>query len=147
MLKDVLLITHFIGLALGLGTGFAMMRLGASTKDMDAGERAKLMNRAMVLSKNGSMGLGLLLLSGLAMLWLGGGMALLRAAGWPFHVKLTLVVIAMGLVGAMQSAQARLRRSVTAAETQAVAAKLPRLGMATTFTTLLIVVMAVLAFH
>lgn len=147
MLKDLLLITHFIGLALGLGTGFSMMRLGASTKDLDPAERGKFMGRVLVLSKNGSIGLALLILSGLALFFTGGGMTLFRVAGWPFHTKITLVLILIGAFGVMQMNIAKLRKAAPGPEAQAIAGKLPKLGAVTTSLSLLIVVMAVLSFH
>lgn len=147
MVKDLLLITHFIGLALGLGTGFSMMRLGASTQDMDPVERGKLMTRVLVLSKNGSIGLLLLLLSGIAMFFKGGGMALFRAAGWPFHTKIALVLVLVVLTGMLQTSIAKLRKAASPADAQAIAARMPKLGMAMTTTSVIIVVMAVLAFH
>jgi hypothetical protein len=147
MLKDLLLVTHFIGLALGLGTGFAMMRLGAAAKDMDPAERGKFMSRILVLSKNGSWGLLLLIVSGLGLFWTGGKMALFRIAGWPFHVKLTGVIILIVLLGMMQMTIAKLRKAAPGADAAAIAARLPMIGAATTTTSLIVVVMAVMAFH
>ena len=68
-----LLFLHFIGLALGVGTSFAMLTLGAATKDLPSDERTKFMLRAGALRKNGSIGLALLILSGLALFMLQGG--------------------------------------------------------------------------
>lgn len=146
-MKDLLLVVHFVGLALGLGTGFAMMRLGASTKDLDPAERGKFMGRVLVLSKNGSWGLALLIASGLALFFTGGGMTLFRVAGWPFHTKLTLVAILIVAFGVMQMTIAKLRKAAPGPEAQAIAARLPKIGAVTTLTSLLIVVMAVLSFH
>ena len=38
-MRDMLLILHFIGLSMGLGTGFAMMALGLTTRDLTADGR------------------------------------------------------------------------------------------------------------
>jgi uncharacterized membrane protein len=146
-MKDLLLVVHFVGLALGLGTGFAMMRLGASARELDPAERGKFMGRVLVLSKNASWGLVLLVVSGVTLFFTGGGMTLLRTAGWPFHTKLTLVVVLIVLFGMMQMTIAKLRKAAPGPEAQAIAAKLPKIGAATTSTSLLIVTMAVLSFH
>lgn len=146
-MKDILLIVHFVGLSLGLGTGFSMMRLGAAAKDLDPAERGKFMSKVLTLSKNSAWGLVLLLASGIAMFFMGGGTALFRVAGWPFHTKLTLVVVLIGIFGAMQMTIAKLRKAAPGPDAQAIAARLPKLGAAATSTSLLIVVMAVLSFH
>ena len=59
MLYLSLLFLHFLGLALGVGTSFAMLRLGAATRELSQEERVKFMLRASEVAKNGSAGLGL----------------------------------------------------------------------------------------
>ena len=78
MLYLSLLFLHFIGLALGLGTSFAMLTLGAAARELSPEERGKFMLRVGALRKNGSAGLGLLILSGLAMFILRGPLEMLR---------------------------------------------------------------------
>ncbi|HEX2881905.1 MAG TPA: hypothetical protein VHO25_20430 [Polyangiaceae bacterium] len=139
----VLLILHFIGLALGVGTGFAMMALGKASADMSPEERTKFMLRASVLSKNGSIGLGLLILSGLGMLVDRGFGPVFKLGGGLFHAKLTLVVIMAGLLGYMQATLKKARE----AGGGPLMAKLPKLGGAMLMLGLAVIVLAVLAFE
>jgi uncharacterized membrane protein len=139
----VLLILHFVGLALGVGTGFAMMALGKASAELPAEERTKFMLRAAVLSKNGSVGLALLILSGIGMLLVRGVGATFQAGGGLFHAKLTLVVIMAGLLGYMQATLKKARE----AGGGPLMAKLPKLGGAMLMLGLAVIVLAVLAFE
>jgi hypothetical protein len=143
MVFDILLFLHFIGLALGVGTSFSMMRLGAATKDMPADERAKFFLRAFALSKNGSLGLGLLILTGIGMWSIKGWGVVMQVGGGMFHAKLTLVVILAGLIGYSQVLIKKARQ----ANGGPVMAKIPKVGMAILATGVLIVLFAVLSFH
>jgi uncharacterized membrane protein len=133
---------HFIGLALGVGTSFAMLRLGASTRDLPPDERGKFMLRAGALSKNGSYGLALLLLTGLAMFILRGPKAVFVWGGGAFHLKLTLVVILCGLFGYLQV----LTKKVRLAGGGPLMAKLPKLSMIMLAVSVATVASAVAAF-
>jgi len=64
-MRETMLIFHFIGLAMGLGTGFAHAFLGSITSKMTAEEATKLRLQSLVLSKMGNIGIVLLLISGL----------------------------------------------------------------------------------
>jgi uncharacterized membrane protein len=141
-MHETLLITHFIGLALGLGTSFAMFTLGIAAKDLDGPERGKFLLRASALSKNGSIGLLLLILSGLGIVFQRGGFGAVMAwGGGAFHAKLALVVVLCGIVGAMQVTMKKVRGGNTAAM-----ARLPMLGRIGLLTSVTIVVLAVVAF-
>ncbi|MDF3071562.1 MAG: hypothetical protein K0R38_7163 [Polyangiaceae bacterium] len=87
---------HFVGLALGVGTSFAVLALGAASRDLAPEERTKFLLRAAVLRKNGSYGLALLLLTGIAMFVLRGPAETMRWGGGFLHLKLTLVVLLCG---------------------------------------------------
>jgi hypothetical protein len=139
----VLLILHFIGLAMGVGTSFAAMALGISAKDLEPAERGKFMLRAgPAVAKNGSIGLALLLISGIGM-WLTRGVSEVMAWGGPaFHAKLTLIVILIGLFGYMQVLQKKAREGGG----PAVMAKMPKVGGAMLLLGVSIIVCAVLAF-
>src|SRR5689334_1641824 len=63
-MRDLMLITHFIGLTMSLGTGFANLFLGMAASKLEPAERGKFMSNTMVLMRMGHTGLGLLLLSG-----------------------------------------------------------------------------------
>lgn len=141
-MNSTLFFFHMVGLALGLGTSFAMMTLGMALKDADPEERGKFMMKALVLSKNGAIGLGLLLISGLAML----GMRFelyFSAGGAAFVIKLVLVVVLIGLFGAMQMKIRQVRNEGPGSQM----ASIPKLGRLMLATTLLITAFAVAAFH
>jgi uncharacterized membrane protein len=139
---QTLLVFHFLGLALGVGTGFAMMALGKASEDLPTEERTKFMLRAMVLSKNGSIGLLLLILSGLGMMALKGFGAVLAWGGGLFHAKLTLVVVMMGVLGYMQV----LAKKVRLAGGGPLMAKLPKAGATMLLLGIAVVTLAVFAF-
>jgi uncharacterized membrane protein len=138
---EFLLITHFIGLAMGVGTSFAMLALGLATKNLEPAERGKFMTRASAISKNGSIGLLLLILSGLGMWFSRGISQVLTWAGPPFHAKLTLVVILIAIFGYMQTLQKKARQGDSAAMS-----KMPKLGALMLLLGVGIIVAAVLAF-
>jgi uncharacterized membrane protein len=139
---ETLLIFHFLGLALGVGTSFAIFTLGKASADMEPAERVKFMLRASVLAKNGSAGLGLLILSGLGMLFQRGVLNTLRWGGGAFHAKLTLVVILCGVVGYMQVLLKRARLAGGGPNMQ----KLPKIGQLGLLLSVSIVILAVIAF-
>jgi len=139
---DFLLIIHFLGLALGVGTSFAMLTLGIATRNLAGEERLKFFRTASALSKNGSVGLALLILSGLGFLLVKGPGSVFAWGGGLFHAKLTLVLILAGLFGYSQVLQKRVRQGNTA-----LMATLPKLGRVMLLVSICIVICAVLAFH
>jgi uncharacterized membrane protein len=140
---DLLLILHFIGLALGVGTSFANLALGLASKDMEPAERVKFFLRASALGKNGSIGLVLLLVTGIGMMVMRGTAATFALGGPWFHTKLTRVLILSGLLGYIQV----LLKRAKAEQGGPVMAKIPKVGSLMLVTGLLIVVCAVEAFH
>jgi uncharacterized membrane protein len=142
-MQDALLIIHFLGLALGVGTSFAMMRLGMATKHLSPAERGGFMKHALSLSKNGSLGLTLLIVSGLAMLFTRGASTVFGSGGVAFHVKLTLVLILAGVFGYSQVLLKRIREKQDAAAMGTMA----KIGPVMLVTGVGIVITAVLAFH
>jgi uncharacterized membrane protein len=133
---------HFIGLALGVGTSFAMLTLGAAARDLPAEERSKFMLKAGALRKNGSYGLALLILTGVAMLLLRGPASVFAWGGGAFHLKLTLVVVLCGFFGYSQS----LYKKIRLAGGGPLMAKLPKLGLVMLLLSVGIVASAVAAF-
>ncbi len=139
-MRDVWLITHFIGLALGVGSSAIGVTLGLATRKLSPEERKNLMQKISVLPKVGSVGLILLLVSGFALLH----PYLSSMKSMPMlHVKLTLVGIMLVIFGTVQILGRRVRLGTAGS-----AAKwMPRLGMTNFILTLGIIVTAVLAFH
>lgn len=142
MLYLSLLFLHFLGLALGVGSSFAMLQLGAAARDLSQEERVKFMLRASAVVKNGGIGLGLLILSGLGMLFVRGVGEVMAWGGPAFHAKLTLIVIFIGLFGYVQTVLKKARE----AGGGPLMARLPKLGAALLVLGLLIMVTAVIAF-
>ena len=139
----VLLMIHFLGLALGVGASFAMITLGIASAGLEPVERRTFMLRAMAVSKNGSIGFLLLVLSGLGMFFMRGPASVFAAGGPAFHAKLTLVVIMAGVLGYSQVLRKRARE---AGDAKAMAA-LPKVGTALLALSIAIVVAAVIAFQ
>lgn len=142
MLYPFILFLHFIGLALGVGTSFAILTLGAAARDLPAEERTKFMLRVSALRKNGSYGLALLLLTGIAMVILRGVHAVFAWGGGAFHLKLTLVVILLGFFGYVQV----LTKKIREAGGGPLMAKLPKLSLIMLLLSVAIVAAAVAAF-
>ena len=142
-MQDFFLIIHFVGLALGVGTSFATLRLGLATKALPPAERGQFFTYAAALGKNGSLGLALLLASGLCMLFTRGVTTVFSSGGVAFHIKLTLVLVLIGLLGFTQVLVKRIREKQDAKAMATVA----KVGPVMLLTGLGIVVTAVLAFH
>jgi uncharacterized membrane protein len=139
----VLLMLHFLGLALGVGASFASFTLRRAARDLEPAERTKFLLRTLVVSKNGSYGLLLLLVSGLGMFFMRGPASVMAAGGPAFHAKLTLVVVLAGLVGYSQALGKRARE----ANGGPVLSKLPAIANAIALVGIGIVIAAVIAFQ
>jgi uncharacterized membrane protein len=134
---------HFMGLSLGVGASFAALTLRRAAVDLEPAERSNFMLRALALSKNGSYGLLVLLLSGLGMFLMRGPRAVMAAGGPALHAKLTLVVILCGLVGYSQALGKRAREASGGPQL----AKLHSVRLAILGVSLAIIVAAVIAFQ
>ena len=141
---ELLLFLHFVGIALGVGTGFAFMALGIASKDMALPDRGAFMLRAFVLARNGNIGLLLLLVSGLGLVMKRGGLAAVgEQGGVAFKIKILLFVVLLGVVGYMDSLIKKAKRD----KGGPLMAKIPKLGPVALTLSLGIIVCAVLAFH
>ncbi len=139
----VLLMLHFVGLALGVGASFALFTLRKASAELSLAERTTFILRALSVSKNGSYGLLLLLVTGLGMFFMRGPGAVMAAGGPAFHAKLTLVVILCGVVGYSQALGKRARE----AGGGPALAKLPAVSMAILLLGVATVIAAVIAFQ
>jgi uncharacterized membrane protein len=139
-MRDIMLITHFIGLAMALGTGFANLFLGIAASKLEPAERGKFMSNTMILMRMGHTGLGLLLLSGFYLItpyWkIVGDMPILIA-------KLSCVGLLLILVSVITIIAKKAQREGN----PAMLMKLKPFGMLNFFLGITIVVLAVLSFH
>jgi uncharacterized membrane protein len=139
-LNKVLLILHFVGLALGFSVSISnMVMLGLITKAAPS-EKPVLSRFPPMMSKVGRIGLVLLWVTGLTMVYTKwGGFGVLP---WQFHVKLTAVVLLSVTVGCIDVMERRVRKGDLS-----VAARIPTVGKIATTFALLALVFAVLAFE
>jgi len=139
-MRDFFLLIHFVGLAMAVGTGFANLFLGSVAAKLEPAERGPFMLKTTVLVRMGQTGLGLLILSGLALatpFWKSlSDMPTLMA-------KLALVVILIVTV-TMTSLQVRKAKKEN---NPALLLKLKPLGMANFFLGIAIMILAILTFH
>ncbi|MCB0545212.1 MAG: hypothetical protein KDC61_08755 [Saprospiraceae bacterium] len=139
-MKEVMLILHFIGLAMGLGTSLAFMFLGMASAKMEEAEARTFRMNTLALAKMGHIGLTLLVLTGLYLItpyWsVLGEMPLLIA-------KLVLVLVLGALIGIISATIKKVKNGVPGADIS----KVEPLGKLSLLTGLLIVILAVLSFH
>jgi len=108
MLYKTLLFLHMFGLTIGAGTGIYIAAVSRyASKHLDQSQARTLLPGVNgTLSKVGSIGLALLLLSGIGMMLTVGASRFNTA----FSVKMALVVAIVVFVGAMHMLAARVRR-------------------------------------
>lgn len=135
-----MLIFHFIGLTLGMGTGFAHAFLGAATTKMSADEVIKFRLNTLVLGRMGTIGIVLLLISGFYLItpyWkVLSSMPLLM-------VKLTLVAILITLISLIGISGKKAKNGDAERQLK----KMATLGKLTLIISLAIVIVAVNIFH
>jgi len=141
MLYKTLLLLHMFGLTVGAGTGFYIAAIGRhAARNMEQAEARTLIpgiNGA--ISKLGTVGLALLLVSGIGLALILGP-AVFNTA---FQIKMWLVVLVVVFVGTMHHLAARTRRAGDIRAAQMMR-KLGPLGPLLAVATL---IAAVMAFH
>jgi len=136
---QVLLMLHFVGLAMGFAASFANMAMGRLIERAAPPEKSVLGQFPPIMSGIGRIGLLLLLVSGVIMTYVKfGGMGGMR---WQFYAKLAAVLSLTVAVVYIYSLERRVGRGDTAAGTQIVMA-----GKVATSLALLSLIFAVLAF-
>ena len=139
-MRELMLIIHFIGLAMALGAGFANLFLGTVASKLQPAERGSFMSKTMILGRMGQIGLGLLLLSGFYLItpyWkVLGEMPLLIA-------KLSLVAIILILVTSFIIVARKAKKQ----NNPAMLAKMRPLGILNFLIAIAVVILAVLVFH
>lgn len=135
-----MLVLHFIGLAMGVGSGLAFLFLGIAAGKLEPAKRREYLLNASPIARMGQFGLLLLVLTGgylMTPYWGGlGQMPLLMA-------KLALVLV-LGAVVGINSSLARKARNGDAHVPMERMAMLGRIALLTSLT---IVVLAVLVFR
>lgn len=139
-MREVMLIVHFIGLAMGLGTGIGFIFLGAAASKLEKSEQPKFMMTAFSLSGMGQIGVVLLVISG----------GYLMSPYWKvltetplLMVKLSLVVLLIILIITNSIFISKVRKG----EAAKYLPKIPVIGRLTLLTALAIVALAVYVFH
>jgi uncharacterized membrane protein len=135
-----MLIVHFIGLTMGLGTSFAHMFLGMASSKMAPEEAQNFLLKTLVLSRMGHIGLGLLIISGLY----------LMTPYWQtlsttplLMIKLSLVALLIVLIVLITIAGNKAKNGDANNQLK----KMKSIGQLTFITALLIVIVAVSIFH
>ncbi len=139
-MREIMLILHFIGLAMGLGTSFAHIFLGIAASKAEPTEARKLHLHAFALNRMGHIGLALLILTGGYLMTPYWGTLMSTPT---LMAKLLLVLVLAALVG-MLSAKAR---KAAQGDAEAHLRKIPPLGRLSMLVALIIVVLAVYTFH
>jgi uncharacterized membrane protein len=139
-MHEILLIIHFIGLAMGLGTSFGFMFLGMVSSKMEKSEGQKFMLNAFGLSKMGHVGITLLVVSGLFLM---GPYWRTLTATPLLMAKLVMVLVLAALIGIMSSKAKKARQG----DAQENMKKIAPLGRISLLVGLTIVVLAVLVFN
>jgi len=137
-MREIMLILHFIGLAMGLGTSFAFFFLGRASAKMEPEAGKNFIMNAFSISTMGHIGLGLLFISGgylMTPYWsiLGSSPILI--------IKLILFLVLGALIGIISS-KAKKARKGDASQMKAI----PVLGPIALLTGIAIVVCAVIFF-
>ena len=139
-MREVMLIFHFIGLTMGLGTGFAHAFLGSATAKMTAEEATKFRLHSLVLSNMGHIGIVLLINSGLYLItpyWK-------TLPSTPLLIlKLSLVLVLVLLITLINLAARKAKKG----NPEIHLSRMKQLGKMTLIVGLAIVIVAVNVFH
>jgi len=139
-MRELMLILHFIGLTLGLGTSFAHAFLGIATSKMSADEATKFRLHSLVLSKMGHIGIVLLIFSGLYLItpyWK------ILPSSPLLILKLSLVIILVLLIILINLSSGKAKKADAVGQLK----KMEQLGKMTLLIGLVIVILAVYIFH
>lgn len=139
-MREIMLIIHFIGLAMGLGTSFGFMFLGIAASKMPKEEAVKFGLNTFALGRMGQIGLALLVISGLYLMtpfWKILTTQPLLIAKLCMVVLLIIMIVIIGIY-------TKKAKTEDAASNMK---KLQPLGKLSLVTAIIIVILAVLNFH
>jgi uncharacterized membrane protein SirB2 len=139
-MRDVMLILHFIGLAMGLGTSFANMYLGRAASRLSPEEAVRFGLHTLALGRMGHIGLTLLVVSGIFLM---GPYWSVLATSPLLIAKLVLVLVLGALIGIITSRGKKARQGDAPAQFR----KIAPLGRLALLTGLVIVALAVYFFR
>lgn len=139
-MREIMLIVHFLGLAMGLGTSIGFIFLGKAASKLKQEERIKITENSFALGRMGQIGIGLLILSGLYLMtpfWsiLPSDILLQLKLILVFILVSFLIIIAITINIAIQK------------DTKTYLKKIQMLGRLALLIALTIVVLAVFIFH
>ena len=140
-MKDIMLIIHFVGLVMGVGTSFAFIFLVKAKLKMEKGDGQKFLLSTLPLGKMSQIGLFLLVLSGGYLMtphWAS------LASSHLLMTKLALVVVLIGIVVALSSIAKKAKKGDN---TEKQIKKIELLFKLALLTGLTIVTLAVFYFH
>jgi len=135
-----MLILHFIGLTMGLGTSFAHAFLSIATSKMQEDEARRFQLHSLVLSRMGYIGIGLLIVSGLYLI----------TPYWQTITSLPLLIVKLILVLVLLVLLILIGIRSKKAQEGDVSAQLKKiepLGKMTMLIGIIIVILAVSVFH
>lgn len=138
-MRELMLVIHFIGLAMALGAGFANLFLSSVASKLEPAERGSFMSKIVILGRMGQIGLGLLLLSGFY----------LATPYWKVLDEMPFLIAKLSLVALLLISVSFVVYTVSKAKKQgnpALLAKIRPLSMLNFALGLTIVVLAVLTF-
>ena len=138
-MHDIMLILHFLGLAMGLGTSFAFMFIGISASKMPEEAGLEFQKKAFVLTKMGHIGLTILVITGLY----------LATPYWKILGDMPLLIAKLVLVfglGAMIGIMSSKAKKVIKGDHSQLKSMAP-MGRIAMLLGIAIVVLAVLQFH
>lgn len=138
-LNQVLLILHFLGLALGFSVSFGNIVMSGLISKATPPEKAVLGRFPPLITRVGTAGLGLLWVTGVILVytkWAG-----FATLPWQFHVKLTAVVLLTVTVAYVHWLERRIRQGDATA-----VVRIEKAGKIATTLALIAVVFAVLSF-
>lgn len=139
-MREPMLVLHFIGLAMGVGSGLAFLFLGIAAGKMEPAKRSEYMLNAFPIARMGQFGLLLLVLTG----------SYLMTPYWsvlsftPLLVTKLILLLVLGAVIGINSSFARKARQ---GQAELYMPKMAMLGRIALLTSLTIVVLAVLVFR
>jgi uncharacterized membrane protein len=139
-MRETMLIIHFIGLAMGMGTSFAFMFLGIAASKMEKEEAIKFTLKALSISKMGQIGLVLLVLTGIYLI----SPYIASITEMPYLMaKLILVLVLGALIGMLSSTAKKAQLGNAEVHLK----KMEGMGKLSMLTSIAIVILAVLSFH